>query len=111
MNSITGPSLGLFRTGILRSGGIALLSACRTIRRCTPNRLATPWIVPTPCRYSRRICSNSSTLHLLSIGLPVPAGRDSVGRFVLQGGPKSDHHSRPNESSEITSSPEIDPQR
>jgi hypothetical protein len=32
MNSITGPSLGLFRAASLRSGGIALDSACRTIR-------------------------------------------------------------------------------
>jgi len=31
--------------------------------------------------------ANSSTLRLLSIDLPVPAGRDSVGRLVLQGGP------------------------
>src|SRR5881409_190949 len=28
------------------------------------------------------ICSNSSTLRLLSIALPVPAGRDRVGRSI-----------------------------
>src|SRR6266571_8417872 len=60
----------------------ALAIACRTIRRCTPNCFATPRIVPTPKRYSRLICSNSSTLRLLSIALPVPAGRDRVGRSI-----------------------------
>ena len=48
------------------SGGSALLTASRTIRRCTPNFLATPTIVPTPCSYSRRICSNNRTLAPLS---------------------------------------------
>ena len=47
-----------------------LASACRTIRRCVFNFFATPWIVPAPNRYSRRISSNSSTLRLLSIGPP-----------------------------------------
>ncbi len=70
MNSRTGPSFGLLLAGTLRSGGIALANACRTIRRCVFNFLATPWIVPTPNRYSRRISSNSSTLRLLSIGPP-----------------------------------------
>ena len=32
--------------------------------------LATPWIVPVPCSYSYRICSNSSTLALLSKPYP-----------------------------------------
>src|SRR5438309_5792443 len=75
-------SLGCDRIGTLRSGGTALAIACRTIRRCTPNCFATPRIVPTPKRYSRLICSNSSTLRLLSIALPVPAGRDRVGRSI-----------------------------
>jgi len=35
-------------------------------RRRIPNFLAIPRIVPPPCSYSRRICSNSSTLVLLS---------------------------------------------
>src|SRR5881396_1444032 len=82
MNSFTGSSLGCDRIGTLRSGGTALAIACRTIRRCTPNCFATPRIVPTPKRYSRLICSNSSTLRLLSIALPVPAGRDRVGRSI-----------------------------
>jgi hypothetical protein len=70
MNARTGPSFGLLRAGVLRTGGIALPSACRTILRCVFNFLATPWIVPAPNRYSRRISSNSSTLRLLSIGPP-----------------------------------------
>ena len=70
MNSRTGPSFGLLLAGVFLSGGIALASACRTIRRCVFNFFATPWIVPTPNRYSRRISSNSSTFRLLSIGPP-----------------------------------------
>lgn len=50
----------------------------------------TPGTVPTPKRYCRRICSNSSTLRLLSITLPVLAGKDRVGRSIAQGGAKSD---------------------
>jgi len=88
-NSITGPSLGFARTGSLRSGRTAL-SACPNIRRCTPSCLATPRTAPTPKRYCRRICSNSSTLRLLSITLPVLAGMDRVGRSIAQGGAKSD---------------------
>jgi hypothetical protein len=48
-------------------------SACRTIRRCTPNVFATARMVPTPCSYSRRIPSNSSTFALLSNRTSVPA--------------------------------------
>ncbi len=47
-------------------GGSAPFSASRTIRRCTLNFLATPTIVPTPCSYSRRTCSNNRTLAPLS---------------------------------------------
>src|SRR6267378_5570734 len=36
-----------------------------------PNFLAIPRIVPPPCSYSRRICSNSSTLALLSTRPPL----------------------------------------
>lgn len=38
---------------------------CQTILRCTPNFCAVPIIVPQPCSYSRRICSNNSTFSLL----------------------------------------------
>src|ERR1019366_4102489 len=55
------------------------------MRRCTPNFLAVPWIVPTPWVCSRLICSNSSTLRLLSIG-PLVRSADRVGRS-MQGGP------------------------
>ncbi len=43
-------------------------------RRCIPSFFATPFMVPTPCSYSRRICSNNSTLTLLFTApyLPVP---------------------------------------
>ena len=46
MNSITGPSFACSRTGVLRSAGIALSTACRTIRRCTPNFFAIPESCP-----------------------------------------------------------------
>src|SRR5439155_9510698 len=48
------------------SAANALPIASRTMRRCTPSFLATPVIVPIPNSYSRRICSNSSTLALQS---------------------------------------------
>ena len=55
------------RSRLVQCAGTALPIASRTIRRWTPNFRATPLIVPTPCSYSRRICSNSSTfLFLLS---------------------------------------------
>ena len=65
MNGIAAASFGRSRSGIFRSAGIALASAFRTSRRCTPNFRATARIVPAPCSYSRRICSYSSTLALL----------------------------------------------
>jgi hypothetical protein len=58
---------GRSRLTRLRSGGSALANAWRTIRRCTPSFCATARIVPTPNSYSRRICSNSSTLVIRSI--------------------------------------------
>lgn len=101
MKSATAPSFGFRRSGVFRSGGIALAYACRAIRRCTRNFFATPWIVPAPCAYSRRICSNSSTFAFLSIGLPV--------RFCKQNRPivfyrwaKSKARSGPTQNSEIT---------
>ncbi len=54
------------RSVFLRGFGKALPIASRTIRRCTPSFFATPAIVPTPNSYSRRICSNNSTLALQS---------------------------------------------
>src|ERR1700683_5364723 len=65
INGTAGPSSGRSRSGTFRSAGIALASAFRTSRRCTPNFRATARIVPAPCSYSRRICSYSSTLALL----------------------------------------------
>src|SRR5204862_4908609 len=52
--------------------GTALCTASRTSRRCTPNFRATPWIVPRPNSYSRRICSNSSTVAFLRRISPLP---------------------------------------
>ena len=54
------------RSVFFRGFGNALPMASRTIRRCTPSFWATPAIVPTPNSYSRRICSNNSTLALQS---------------------------------------------
>jgi hypothetical protein len=71
MKAIAGSSFGRPHTGVFRSTGIALSTASRTMRRCIPNFLAIPRIVPSPCSYSRRICSNSSTLALLSTRPPL----------------------------------------
>ena len=71
MTSWTAPSLGQARSGLFRFAGSALPKASRTIRRCTPNLRATPRIVPSPCSYSRLICSNSSTLALQSTAASV----------------------------------------
>ena len=57
-----------------RAAGIALESAFRTSRRCTPSFRATARIVPAPCSYSRRICSYSSTLALLFSKTVLPSG-------------------------------------
>jgi len=103
MKSFTRSSFGFARAGTLRSGGTALAIACRTIRRCTPNCFATPRIVPTPKRYSRLICSNTSTLRLLSIALPVLAGQNRVGRSIAiyKVGPNQTANLGPDQSSEI----------
>ena len=102
MNSITGPSLGLFRAASLRSGGIALASACRTIRRCTPSFFATARIVPDPWACSRLISSNSSTLRLLSIVLPVRSRGQGRPIYRLRVGPNVTIEVGPLQSSEIT---------
>src|SRR2546428_515342 len=75
MKSLAGPRLGLSRSTFFRSRGTALSTASRTILRCTPNFCATPWIVPTPCSYSRLICSNSSTFVILLFNQVSPPGR------------------------------------
>src|SRR5450432_2996046 len=82
-------SLGRTRAGTFRSGGTALATASRTIRRCTPSFRATPLIVPAPCSYSRRISSYSSTLFLLGKTTSVfsfSCRKQSTG-FAFQGGP------------------------
>ena len=42
ISAFTGPSLGCSRMAFFRSGGIAWLIACRTIRRCSPCFFASP---------------------------------------------------------------------
>src|SRR5215213_7775753 len=71
MNSQIAANFGRRRAARFRSGGSALSIECRTIRRCTPNVLATPTIVPQPYSYSRLSSSNNSTFHLLSISSPL----------------------------------------
>ncbi len=82
MTAFSGPILGSSRSAFLRSGGIALPSACRIIRRCTPCFRAKPSIV-SPAAYSRRIVSNNSSLALLCI---LPACQNMPVR-VFKGGP------------------------
>jgi len=104
MNAIAGPSLGFSRSATLRSLGTALAKASRTIRRCTPSFFPTPLIVPTPCSYSLRISSNSSTFLLLSNRTSFPASiwRNEGTRFlVIQGGANSDDRKGPIQSIEI----------
>src|SRR5215831_2740605 len=88
----SGPITGRSRSTGLRSGGSALASACRTIRRCTLSFAATPLMVPTPNSYSLRICSNSSTFALLSIPDLLPHWQDAPARggwaiFQYRSGP------------------------
>ena len=73
MNSITGPIAGRARSGFRFARGTASANASRTIRRCTPSFRATPFTVPTPCSYSRRIASNNSTVALFLPIRPPPA--------------------------------------
>src|SRR5712692_6225331 len=82
INGIAAASLGRSRSGIFRSGGIALASALRTSRRCTPSFRATARIVPPPCSYSRRICSYSSTLALLFSKIASPSGLLSPEQYT-----------------------------
>ena len=72
----------------------------------TPNFRATPFIVPTPCSYSRRICSNNSTFCLLFNRPPFqthPGPKQSIRLYVLNRGAKSEYQSEPIQSSEISS--------
>ncbi len=66
INDAAGSTFTCGRSVFFRCAGVALRTASRTMRRCTPNFRATPAIVPAPNSYSRRICSYSSTLALQS---------------------------------------------
>ena len=79
------PVLGLL---FFRGFGNALPIASRTIRRCTLSFLATPRIVPIPNSYSRRICSNNSTLALQSNESPPFGQCPNQSTRSLEGGPK-----------------------
>src|ERR1700683_793102 len=89
MKAFTGSILGLPRVLTFRSRGTASPNASRTMRRWIRSFLATPLIVPTPWSYSRRICSNSSTLALLSnrVSSParMPGARSTLYGFFPQG--------------------------
>src|SRR5436190_787168 len=107
MTGLAAASFGRSRSGIFRSRGIALASASRTIRRWTPNFLATPFIVPAPCSYSRRICSNNSTLSLLFSKPYPPFGLGSPKQdswFLVYRGATSEHRSGPIQSIELNPS-------
>ena len=104
MNSRTGPNFGLLRAGVLRPGGIALANAWRTVRRCVFSFFATALDRSRPNRYSRRISSNSSTLRLLSIGLPVLHADKGRPISMFRVGPNQMIKVGPNQSSEIRSS-------
>src|ERR1039458_1021235 len=104
INGIAGASFGCSRSGTFRSAGIALSSARRTSRRCTPNFRDTARIVPGPCSYSLRICSYSSTLALLFSNpsvLPGANARNKIYGLGVTGGAKSDAQKGPIQSSEL----------
>src|SRR6185436_301507 len=94
MNPTTGPSRGRARGGVGFWAGSASFSASRTSRRCTPNFRATPWIVPIPNSYSRRISSNSSTVALLRRMPPPPPAR------LVHGWAIPEHRSGPDQNIE-----------
>src|SRR5437762_6378376 len=89
MNAATGSRRGRGRAKGTFCWGTALCTASRTSRRCTPNFRATPWIVPRPNSYSRRICSNSSTVAVLRRISPPPTVLLVPGAYAAaaQGGP------------------------
>src|SRR4051812_13338469 len=89
MKLATGASLKRGRVVFFLNCGIALLTASRTMRRCTPSFLATPVIVPTPNSYSLRISSNNSTFDLQSNDFPPTRAAARIRVSVrLEGGPK-----------------------
>ena len=85
MNPATGPPQAYCVGDRREAAAPRSFSASRTSRRCTPNFRATPWIVPIPNSYSRRISSNSSTFALLSTPPLAPAPQVE-GRVVTPGG-------------------------
>src|SRR5229473_7633240 len=90
MNSATESILGRFRSGTFRSAGFASANACRTIRRCTPNFVATLFMdEPAANSNSRLICSNNSTFRLLSKRPPCRphSCRSTVAGCASRGGP------------------------
>src|SRR3989304_5086440 len=99
MKSTTGPKRGRDLLGGGFWTGTALLSASRTIRRCTPNLQATPLIVPTPNSYSRLIASNNSTLaFLLRIDPPYASQHIKGTSPAYRGWATRNYQSGPNQS-------------
>src|SRR3954467_12249911 len=89
MKLATGASLKRGRVVFFLNCGIALLTASRTMRRCTPSFLATPVIVPTPNAHSLRISSNNSPFDLQSNDFPPTRAAARIRVSVrLEGGPK-----------------------
>src|ERR1019366_1125272 len=104
IDGIAGASFGCSRSGTFRAAGIALDSALRTSRRCTPTFRDTSRIVPEPCSYSRLICSYSSTLVLLFSNPSIPPGSDArfkIYGLSVTGGANSDARKGPIQSSEL----------
>ena len=99
------PKSGRSRSGTFRLTGATLINACRTSQWCTPNFRDKPRIVPSPCSYSRRICSYSSTLLLVFDNMFVPPWRKAPGTRGTEsakGGANSDDQKGPIQSSELT---------
>ena len=75
---------GRFPLPLFAFGWDCFVDGFLTIRRCAPSFLATPKIVPTPSKYSRRIFSNNSTLALQS-NRPAPSGQSKPAKTKLSG--------------------------
>src|SRR6266852_4575879 len=104
INGIAAASLGRSRSGIFRSGGIALASALRTSRRCTPSFRATARIVPPHVRTlaeSARIAPLSLSCFPKSRLLPGSKTRNNIHDSCFTGGAKSEHRKGPIQSIEI----------
>jgi hypothetical protein len=90
MSSRTASNFGAARSGVFRAGGSADARACRIVRRCTRNRLASALIDNPSTLAARRICANSSTLDLTG-----PSSLRNANEATLCPGPNQTDNDTP----------------